>query len=171
MVSEIEMALLEQFAFGEIGEQDFIESYPVNLLNNKNYLINLIEVMIKNKDADNLSLLLDVIASLSLYKDYDIQSVYRKLIKVNWHQMHEELVDSLDKSAVNEDYFIYVLNSLYDYHKDGVEDFMVPIWSKCLWSLYKIKTRKSIDMIKQYVNSEYEYLRETSKKNLSKLNE
>ena len=169
MVNDEELKLLEQLAFGDISERDFLNSYPINLTQEKSYLTNLINATTKEKDGENLDLLLDAIASLELYKDFDYQSAYRKLIKENWHRMHENLVDSLDKTAPNEDCFIHVLNQTYDYYADGVEDFMVPIWSKCLWSLYEVKSEKSIETIKQHVDSEYIYLKETAKDLLSRV--
>jgi hypothetical protein len=148
----------------------FLNSYPINLTQEKSYLTNLINATTKEKDGENLDLLLDAIAALELYNDFDYQSAYRKLIKENWHRMHENLVDSLDKTTFNEDCFIHVLNQTYDYYADGVEDFMVPIWSKCLWSLYRIGSQKGSDVIQQFSNSEYDYLKNTANALLFKIN-
>lgn len=170
MFNQTELKLLEQFAYSEMTDQEFLENYPVDILADKNYLIDLINTATKNEDGENLDLLLDIIVGLEIYKEFDYQSTYRELIKVNWHKMHENLVDSLDKTVPNEDSFTHVLNQVYDYHANGVEDFMVPIWSKCLWNLYAIASEKGIEIIKQYSDSEYEYLRETSKTLMSKIN-
>lgn len=164
------MSLLEKLVVDEITEQDFLRTYPVDLTKNKSYLIDLSEEASKQKDEDTLSLLLDVIATLEIYRGVDLQSIYRKLIQEDWHKMHEELVDSLDKSERNEGTFISVLNTTYAYHSHGVEDFMVPIWSKCLWNLYAIRSERAINTIRAYSQSEYEYLRETAQKLILKLN-
>lgn len=171
MMNETELKLLEQLAFGEITEEQFLKDYPVNLEQDKKHLISLINTATKEKDGENLDLLLEVIASLEIYEDFDFQSKYRDLIKENWHRMHEELVDSLDKTEINEDCFIHVLNQTYDYHADGVEDFMVPIWSKCLWALYKIGTKKGLKEIQKFSTSKYDYLKSTVDNLLSKVND
>lgn len=169
MINESELSLLEDFAYGELEEQEFLNGYPVDIKGNKDYLIGLVLFAKKEKDGDNLELLLDVIAMLEMYEDFDSQSMYRELIRENWHRMHESLVDSLDKELPNEDTFIYVLGEILDYHADGIEDFMVPIWNKCLWSLLKIRSVKGIEVIKRFVDSDYEDLRETARKLVSKL--
>ena len=118
-----------------------------------------------------VELLLDALTQLEMYRDIDFQSIYRTLIQQNWHRLHESLVDSLDKSIENEDCFLLVLNQVYDYHTHAIEEFMVPIWSKCLWNLYEIKSSKSVETIEAYTSSEFSYLRETAQLLLSKLNE
>lgn len=169
MVDKNEMKLLEAFSFGEIEEGEFLRSFPVNLVENKDYLITLVNEAWKDKDEDDLTTLLDVIAMLDFYEGFDLQGVYRELLFENWHRMHEELIDSLDKKVENEGAFISVLNTEFEYYKGGEEDFMVPIWSKCLWSLYAIHSKSAIDEISKYQDSKFEYLRETSKKLMSKL--
>ena len=171
MVKEGELQLLEEFAYGELEKQDFLTQYPVNLLEKKGYLLNLIVVYTEEKDSDNLELLLDATAMLEIYEDVDFQSKYRELLKEDWHKMHESLIDSLDKTLSNEDSFIYMLDCVLSYYSDGVDDFMVPIWNKCLWSLYEIKSEKGMAVIRQFVDSDYESLHNTAKKIISKLND
>ena len=169
MMSEKEIELLEQFAYGELDKENFLADYPIDLIKNRLYLVELINTATNEKDGENVDMLLDVIASLEMYEDFDFQGKYRELIKENWHTMHESLVDSLDATVINEESFIYVLNQVFQYHTDGVEDFMVPIWNKCLWNLYRIRSEKSIEVISQFIDSDFQGVRETVQKLLSKL--
>lgn len=169
MINENELELLEEFAFGDLEEQDFLFQYPIDLGANQGYLIDLMNAASERKDGENVDLLLEVIAMLDMYEDFDFQAKYRQLIREDWHRMHESLVDSLDKTSLNEDSFVYVLNKTFEYYTDGVEDFMVPIWNKCLWSLFRIKSDKGIGIIEQFVDSDYEDLSDTARKLVSKL--
>ena len=169
ILKENEVRLLEQFAYAELGKEDFLRQYPIDLVNNRAYLVDLIVTTTKERDAENLETLPDVTALLGIYDDFDFQKKYRELIKEDWHRMHENLVDCLDPTIFNEESFIYVLSQIFPYHAHGVEDFMVPIWSKCLWQIYRIKSERGIKVISKYVNSDFQYLRETAKKLLSKL--
>lgn len=169
--NSIQLNLLEQFAYHELNEAHFLEAYPIKPDEAKSYFSKKLSEAIKCKDHDALELLLDSLEKLDLFADFDFQSLYRELIDYKWHRLHENLVDSLEASIENENYFLHVLHQTYSYHEDGVEDFMVPIWSKCLWKLYKIDSAQSVETIRQYLTSQYNYLNETAKHLLAKINE
>lgn len=168
MLTEKEINLIDDLMLNEISESEFYNNYPINLREDKEYFLNQMHKSIQEKKSESLSSSLDAMALLEEYKTIDHQEIYKKLILQNWHNLHEELVDSIEKKSSNEDLFYHVLNQVYEYHKGSVEDFMVPIWNKCLWSLYKIGNEKAINYIKEFSNSEYKYLRGTAKDLLSR---
>ncbi|CAA0170612.1 hypothetical protein ACE1MK_06415 [Tenacibaculum maritimum] len=163
-VTNKEIDLMIEFILGDITEQEFLKNYPINLQEDKTYLLNLIKEKIKKKDANNLSIVLDTIALLNMYKDYDRQLFYKKIIKEEWHEMHRDLINLLDKIEENEEYFIEPLSRVYSYYKGGIENLMNPIWNTCLWSLYKIRTKRAMHVIEAHCNSKYEYIKKTSNK-------
>lgn len=167
-MNEVEKQMILDLSLDEISQEEFYDKYPVKLLDNQSYFVNILEEALLKKNSEDVEFVLMIAGYIDSIKVY--LPVLRKLILENWHNQHEIIVDILsgvlDKSDAK--YFYHVLKSEYDYIED-VEDFLVPIWIKCLWALYKIGSEKAFDYLKQFQDSEYEDIKNTATELLSRI--
>lgn len=163
MLTEKDKTLILDLLSERIDKDTFYANASIDL--NENSIKQLLEDTYNRKDGEMLMYVILVLYLLELdilYYDTYLPIV-KKLIEEDWHQQHEQLVEYLTEKVDMENTFIFckILHTVYDYYKGEEEDFMVPIWNKCIWALGKIGTPKAVECIKEFRNSPYEWVRKT----------
>ncbi|MGG5507680.1 MULTISPECIES: hypothetical protein [unclassified Myroides] len=102
------------------------------------------------------------------YIKNNLNKIYKQLITADWIPCHllERFLDSLDIVKENREYYLEILNinKFYKRDIDNIETFMVPIWKKSLWNLYKTgANNETLDILNRYLDSPYEDLKDTAK--------
>lgn len=158
-MNETEEKMILDLSLDNISKEEFIDNYPVNLIEKPSYFVQVLENALINRNSDDVELALMVagyIDSIDMYLP-----VLRKLLLEDWHNQHEIIVDILAGVKDPEDAkcFRHVLNCTYG-HDDDIEDFIVPLWIKCIWALGKINTSEAMEYLSAFKNSEYESVKE-----------
>lgn len=162
MMAEDEKLTLDLLS-NEIDKSTFYANFSIDLSNNS--FKKMLEDTCNSKDGRQLMYLIILLYCLDLnishYDDY--LPIIKQIVNEDWHEEHEQLVDFLAEKINEENIPIFynVLHTTYSYNKDEEEDFMVPIWNKCIWALGKTGTPKAVECIKEFRNSPYEWVRKT----------
>lgn len=175
MVSK-EESLIYNLLTNKINLDSFYKEYPVNLNENKDYFYRKLLESINLKDLDKIEEYLDIEEYLhdDEYIKNKLDRIYKELITKDWisYSFLERLLDSIEISVKNKKYFSEILNiNKFDKNDtDNIETFMVPIWKKCLWDLYKIGIdNETLNIIEKYLDSPYEDLNNTAKTLIQKI--
>jgi hypothetical protein len=157
-MNNIEKKMILKLARREISKEDFLKEYPVDLIQYPLYFRDVLKTALLKKNPDDIEYTL--IAAFYIGSLYQYTSISRKLLLEDWHNQHENLVDILSSivDEKNAKYFYQVLNSKYEYITN-VEDFLVPVWVKCIWALGKIGTKEAKDYLEKFIDSPYEKIR------------
>ena len=170
MISKKDTEIIYAYFVNEISMEQFQKQFSVDLSVYSHYFRDEWKKAIEIKDSDTIETVLDIECKLNMQKqpyflphEYYLSDI-RRLIKTDWHKLHEKLIDILinrEDDKKDEKIYIYVLHTVFSYYKDVEEDFMVPIWVKCIWKLASIGTPAAIKSVKEQKNSPYEYIRNT----------
>ncbi|WP_430876366.1 hypothetical protein [Gilliamella sp. G0441] len=149
MVSK-EESLIYNLLTNKIDLNSFYKEYPVNLNENRDYFYRKLLESINLKDLDKIEVYLDIEEYLhdDEYIKNKLDRIYKELITKDWisYSFLERLLNSIEISVKNKKYFSEILNiNKFDKNDtNNIETFMVPIWKKCLWDLYKIGIDKKL---------------------------
>lgn len=166
MITKEEEKLIYDLILNKLDEEQFYEFYPIDLKKDKEYFWNELNYSIVKNDPEKIEICFDIIEYLydDELSEVKLQTLYKKaiLVKCSYHLI-ERLVDSLEKTPSTIKYFVHVLNQNYleDQSKENTETFMVPIWNKCLWALFKINTDETRKIISEYESSQFADINDT----------
>jgi HEAT repeat protein len=160
-MDEQEKKLIMQLAMNRISRDQFIACYPIDLIEDPNYFPRELESAFDSKDKDAVEYVLLVAGHLGKI-DPCLPSL-RRLLPEEWHNQHEVIIDILAsvKDPSDADLFCSALSTVYPYI-DGVEDFMVPIWVKCIWALGSLGTPEARECLSEALESPYEGVRDAA---------
>ncbi|OCG56586.1 hypothetical protein A9G36_02870 [Gilliamella sp. Choc6-1] len=165
-----EESLIYNLLTNKIDLDTFYNEYPVNLKENKNYFYEKLLISIEKQDLNKIEEYLDIEEYLNdnEYIKNNLDKIYKQLIIKDWIPSYflERLLDSLELNTENRKYFIRILgiNNFDKNDTNDIETFIVPIWKKCLWNLYKTGSNdETLNILKRYLESPYEDLSNTAK--------
>lgn len=170
MITAEEQQLIYNLLTNKIDLDKFYSEYPIDLRESIDYFyLNLLD-SIARENVEQVEVSLDIIEYLydEEYINKNIDKVYKQLIDKIWvpYYLLERILDSLEVCKGNIKYYLKILhiNKFEEQDTENIETFMVPIWKKCLWNLYKVGINNEIlDILKQYFDSPYEELKNTAK--------
>ncbi|MDR0229988.1 MAG: hypothetical protein LBI72_13155 [Flavobacteriaceae bacterium] len=165
-----EESLIYDLLTNKIDLDTFYNNYPINFKENVDYFYKKLLDSIDNKTPELLEVFLDIEEFLhdDKYIKNNLTEIYKRLIISDWIPSHllERFLDSLCIVKENRECYLEILNiNKFDKRDvDNIETFMVPIWKKCLWNLYKTGANKeTLDILNRYLDSPYEDLKDTAK--------
>ena len=170
MITAEEQQLIYNLLTNKIDLDKFYSEYPIDLRESIDYFyLNLLD-SIARENVEQVEVSLDIIEYLydEEYINKNIDKVYKQLIDKIWvpYYLLERILDSLEVCKGNIKYYlkIFNINKFEEQDTENIETFMVPIWKKCLWNLYKVGINNEIlGILKQYFDSPYEELNNTAK--------
>ncbi|TDH23954.1 hypothetical protein EXU57_15790 [Segetibacter sp. 3557_3] len=148
--------------YNTISRAEFFKLFPVDLKKNHRFLLDVFEEAYHNKDTETIEYGLMLIGFLETpLRTY--APIFKKLLKENWHQLHEMLLDLLVsmKDVENVEAIYQVV--LYAGESFNVADYET-IAVKAIWGLSAIGSKEAWERIKtisentssDYVKGEYE---------------
>ncbi len=167
MITEQEKKLILDLALGKISKDLFLKQYPVDLKNDRSYVLKLFEIAYEQKNADVLEYALLIQGYFDEPKD-KIITIWRKCLTENWHHLHEHFVDLLSyyKNPIDIDLFYQISLTKFDYRDyDESESLAV----KCIWVLGNIGNQKAIDKLKLLTKSDNQIIKENAEQQLKRL--
>ena len=140
-MTQKERELIRQLIKKSVTKEYFLENFTVNVLDNSNYIKQLLEIAYDEKEAYDVDYLLHVGFTFKLFAEEYIE-ILCKLIQSIWHEQHENIagifqflkspqsIESLYKTAITQ--FEYL---------DYDESYALAV--KCIWALGDINTIES----------------------------
>ncbi len=161
-----EKELIKNFILGNLSRDTFIKLYPVNLAENKNYILDGLENAFDEKNPENVEYFISLI---SFDENWNITpkyvDVFCKLLLESWHYQHENLVsllqglknpntvDCLFKVALNKPEYM-------DY------DDTYSLARKCIHALGDINTDYAREKLQMLAQSNVPIIKEKAEKQL-----
>ena len=161
-----EKKLITDFNFGVLSKEEFLKKYPVDVVNDKDYILLSIAEANNKKSAEDLEFALFLIL-------FNNDVIYRtgfdelicKLLKEDWHYKHEELVLILQKlrSPKCVDTLYEIVFKKFDYLS---YDDTYSLGRKCIHALGDINNDEAKKKLELLSKSNVPILREKAEKQL-----
>ena len=165
-MTEKQIELVRQMMRDDIYEEEFWRDFGEDIINNEEYIVNLLEVAYDEKNCDDIEYLMEISFGFDIITEKYF-GILCKLMTEPWHNQHENFagifqdfryeksVECLYEAAVTE--FEY-LN--YD------DNYVLAV--KCIWALAYINTDEAREKLKLLAQSNNEIIRENALKQLSR---
>jgi len=148
-----------------ISKNEFVQAFFENASVHSDYLLELLEEVYMEKNADDLEDIMYVGFVLNLFT-IKYTSILCKLIEEDWHISHEDIAALFQKLKP-----IDACESLYISANHRLEyleyDEAYALAVKCIWALGTINTDLSIEKLKLLATSSNEIIRESAINQLS----
>ena len=143
----------------------FIKDFTVNVKKNPNYLISLLEIAYKEKNA------LDVYYSLCIGFHFDLftkdfVNIFIKLIESDWHNEHEDIASIMQYLKSPKTVNCLYNTALKQFKYLDYDEFYA-LAVKCIWALGAIKTDEAREKLKLLSKSKNIIIKENAIKQLS----
>jgi 5'-3' exonuclease len=169
-MNQQEKKLLIDWQSGKISKEDFLAVFPVDIRNNKNYIISEIEKAIETAEIEEIELAINLIW-LSDNEVEFIDLLHKLLLNPN-HRSHQYILKSL-QDLRNPRSVLFIKKALetnFDYIPyTGSDSYGIAKWFS--WALASIGTNEAIELIKEYSHSEEEGIREEMSYRLKRIKE
>lgn len=165
-MTNFEREMVEKLMIKSISETEFINGFTVDIIQNRNYVKELLEEAYNNKDADDVDYSLFIGFSFNQFRE-DYLNILCKLIESSWHFQHENIARILQKlKSPNSIESLYKTALLQFDYLDFDESYALAV--KCIWALGDINTiesRKKLEMLSLLDN---EIIRDNAIKQLTR---
>ena len=134
-----EKQIINKFYFNRITVEEFLKLYPVNFSDDKRYIFLSTQYIYKNKNADELDLVLSLInLDVCDINTDEFIELLCLLLKEKWHKQHENIASILQfaKSPKSIDTLYDTAITKFDYLD---YDDSIPLAIKCIHALGEIK--------------------------------
>ena len=162
-----EKQIINEFYFNRITEDEFLKFYPVNFCEDKRYIFQSTQAVHKNKNTDELDLVLTLInlGICDINTDEFIELLCL-LLKEKWHKQHENISSILQfaKSPKSIDTLYDTAITKFDYLD---YDDSIPLAIKCIHALGEIKTPYAKEKLEMLAASGLPVIQDKAKKQLS----
>jgi hypothetical protein len=161
-----EKKIINMFYLNEITRDHFIETYPIDLFQNSNYIYLSVREAFLKKDAEelNLALVLIVFNPSVVLKD-EFVDLLCLLLRETWHMQHENIVVVLEnvRSPKSIDTLYDTAITKFDYLD---YDDSLPLAIKCIYALGAINTVYSKEKLKLLAKSNNPVIKKNAEKQL-----
>lgn len=142
-----------------ITKQDFI-NYFQGKTKNKEYILELLKLAYKEKNADDIEFCLYICFVLELHMEDSLQ-ILCDLLKEHWHYQHENILIMLQelKDPKSVDFIYQTAKTKYEYLEYN-DCYSLII--KCCWALGDINTNESLEKLKQLSQSNNEIIKDAA---------
>lgn len=168
-MNENEKSLISLFLMGNISKKDFIEMFPVNLDENKDYILNGLKTAYTEKKSDDVEDFISLIAFDTNWKNNpEYADIFCKLIGETWHYQHENLV-SLLQGLKNPNTVVCLYEAAVNKPDYMAYDDTYSLARKCIHALGDINTELAREKLELLAKSEISIIKEKAEKQLANL--
>jgi hypothetical protein len=166
-MNNYERGLVKNLISGDITRKQFIAQYPVDLVKNKDYILEELNKAYDEQNAEDVEYLVYLSGfDGELQKQGKYFNIYCKLLDVSWHYQHENLVSLLqgirDQKSI--DCLYNAALKKFDYFDyDDTYSFA----RKCIHALADIGTPYAKEKLQLLANSDITIIKEKARKHLS----
>jgi hypothetical protein len=150
---ENERQLITQLFENTLSKEDFLSKFTVDVTINPNYVLELLEVAFKEKNAYDIEYAMLIAFTFNLFTK-DFVNILCRLLEEKWHFQHEDITRILQSLKAPEaiEYLYRTALSKFEYldHNDSSA-----LAVKCIWALGDINTtdsRKKLELLAQVKN-------------------
>lgn len=144
-MNEQDKNLVFEFVSNKISKDLFLSKLSVDVNNDKNYLNEMLEVAIRNKDADMVECAM-ILRNRFDYSESGLAILLNKLLREDWHFEHEDIAVLLKELSDPE--------SVETLHQTAMTKFKyleyndsLALARKCIYALGKINNSAAIDKL------------------------
>lgn len=163
-----ERELLHKLMTRAVTPEVFTKSFTVDISKNSDYIRELLEVALLEKEADDVEYLLTAIFHLELFAE-DYVDILCKLMNETWHFQHENIAMIFQKikSPKTIDCLYNAALTQFEYLEFD-EAFALAV--KCIWALGDINTLESKEKLKLLTQSENKIIKDNAINQLNRSN-
>lgn len=167
-MTQKERELVRQLIKKSVSKEYFLENFTVNILENSNYITQLLEVAYNERQPNDVDYLLHIGFTFKLFTE-EYLGILCKLIESTWHEQHENIagifqflkskqsIESLYKTAITQ----------FDY-LDYDDSYALAV--KCIWALGDINTNESRQKLEILSESDNEIIKQNALRQLERKN-
>lgn len=161
-----EKLLLNEYVSGNLSKEKFLKKYPVNLVENKQYIFSSLNEAYKNKNADDVGYtLLLLVFDEDFNKNDNYVEILCKLLYEDWHFSHENIVSLLQGIKSPESIDALFKTALTEFKYLDYDDTHA-LARKCIHALGEINTESAKEKLKQLAQSPIPIIKEKAEKQL-----
>lgn len=150
-------------------KKEFIKEFTVDVTKDPSYIIQLLEIAFKEKNATDVESALYVGFAFNLFTK-DFSNILCRLIEEHWHFQHENIASILKKSkcpdTVDSLYTAALTHLKYLEYSDAS-----PLAVKCIWALGDINTIESRNKLELLAQSKNQVIKDNAIMQLNKKNQ
>lgn len=161
-----EKQLINEYLAGNLTKENLLKKYPINLIEDKAYILSSLEYAYKNKNADDVGYTLSLlIFDADFNKTDKYVEILCKLLYEDWHFSHEDIVSLLQgiKSPKSIDTLYKTALTEFEYLN---YDDTYALARKCIHALGEINTEKAKEKLILLAQSNIPIIKEKAEKQL-----
>lgn len=161
-----EKELIKDLVHGNITQESFLQQFPVNLKNDKNYILFALQKAYADMNAEDVEYSLSLLLLNEEYSQTDkYVDILSALLNEKWHYKHEDIAVLLQglKSPRSVDALYNAAVSKFEYLN---YDDSYALARKCIHALGDINTEHSREKLKLLTTSDIQIIKEKAEKQL-----
>lgn len=166
MITDNEKQFIKDFISGNIERNDLLRLYPINLNEDKDYILQGLNNAFARQNPEDVEYLLYLLPfDKELTKPGKYLDIFCKLLKVSWHYQHESLANLLQglKDPKSVDCLYKAASAKFDYLD---YDDTYSLARKCIHALGDINTEYAKEKLRLLAASSIPIIKEKAEKQL-----
>lgn len=163
-----ERMIIDKFMDRDISEEQFMEQFPINIVDNSSDFRKMLEAAYDEKNEEDIDYLFYIGFTFNVFNENDVDYLC-KLMREPWHHQHEDIATLFDflKSSLSIECLYEAAITEFEYLS---YDNSYALAVKCIWALGNINSIDSRQKLQLLSKSENKIIRENAIKQLQRNN-